>query len=70
MYGWHRNERVEIQAQVGPLVLVRYISRARLGRRVRVDEVTGEHIAYGPLQPWAWLPARDIEQEAWEWLWK
>ncbi len=70
MYGWYRSERVEIQAQVGALVLVRYVARQRLPRRVKVDRASGERAAYGPLQPWAWLPARDIEQEAWEWLWK
>ncbi len=70
MYGWHHNERVEIQAQVGALVLVRYVSRARLPRRVKVDRATGEKAAYGPLLPWAWLPARDIEWEVWAWLWQ
>ncbi|MDQ3542024.1 MAG: hypothetical protein M3440_15200 [Chloroflexota bacterium] len=70
MYGWYRGERIEIQAQVGALVLVRYIARPRLPRQYLVDSVTREHATYGPLQPWAWLPARDIEQEAWEWLWQ
>ncbi len=65
MYGWHRNERVEIQAQVGALVLVRYVARQRLPRRVKRDRAMGERAAYGPLLPWAWLPAREIDREVW-----